>query len=735
MFDRLIIMAETKLKTILWVVFILFILLAAGATIFIIYWVPPGTGGEGIKIAVLDSGIALDVNLGGTVKVERELRDTVIAQKSFVTTEYGYDTNLTTYDNTPTLHGTRVAVTIAGRTQGIASASKLIIARCTDTSGTATYAGFIAAFQWAVYVAKADIVNVSLGGGLIHNDSAVTEINKAALEMGVLTVISAGNSGDANGYETTSIESPANALQGIAVGALTLDDKVAAYSSMGPLKDHSIKPDLVDNGFSLGAVGTSYSAPKVTGKAAVLMSWCRAKGYLTNPGLIKAALMKSARKIPYSPIDIGAGIPDVSAAKTVVDEATRTNGIPAVSYILPTNLPIMTSTLFQGDIWHFPLTIISSLEQEFTVSSTVAEADSIVDIRDELVVNQTTLVNCSLVVPAIFPEGLHEETIILDGLYSNQLTVDIACTINEPTIRLGFDVYHSKWFSDHLFGQFNEFRAYFNSINISLVELTHPANFSSLATFDGVILADPNSYGIRLNGTFETELFYQPFDESTIISLVNYVDNGGGLFIASTTNSASNITEVNKLLSNFELELNNVTIRDYSVPETASINQQIAEVFNFTSHPITQSLVSIDCYGAGIDLIGPNAEAIAWSEVEVNSTSYSEVAVAIYESPIPSAGRVVLTGTNFMLDNYGVNNEYKAISNLPFLIQVAEWITNTTITFSPVTSVTHQINEPIVMMKNTALINCFYSDSVVNSLNSYWLLSEQQKKRSFFGQC
>ncbi|MCK5046686.1 MAG: hypothetical protein KAS22_08910, partial [Candidatus Heimdallarchaeota archaeon] len=48
----------------------------------------------------------------------------------------------------------------------------------------------------------------------------------------------------------------------------------------------------------------------------------------------------------------------------------------------------------------------------------------------------------------------------------------------------------------------------------------------------------------------------------------------------------------------------------------------------------------------------------------------------------------VVTGSNFMIDNWAMNSQYNSTHNLDFLLNVVEWITNTTI-------------NPIVEQQNT----------------------------------
>ena len=181
-------MAEGQFKTTLMTIIIIFLVLATGAVIFVIVYNPPVTGGAGVRIAILDSGLDMDAKLAN-YKVSKELQDaTILMQKSFVTTEYGYAQNKSYVDDTTYRHGSTVALTIAGRSVGFAPQASLIIGRCADTDGSATYSSIIAAFNWAVDEGEADIINISLGGEIIFNDTLIDQINQAESDLGQKSV-------------------------------------------------------------------------------------------------------------------------------------------------------------------------------------------------------------------------------------------------------------------------------------------------------------------------------------------------------------------------------------------------------------------------------------------------------------------------------------------------------------------------------------------------------------------
>lgn len=675
-------MADKGLRRAIWTTVIIILILTIGIGIYLTVYIPLREGGEGVNIAILDSGIDTNTRLYG-YSTSRELKDRVILEKSFVTTEFGYDENESSLDITEYRHGTLIALQIAGRSFGIAPQSNLIIGKCADVEGTATYPAIYAAFMWAVEEADADIVNISLGGPILENDTIVEAINEAAKTKGVLTVISAGNSGDSAGYSSSSIEGPGDSLQAITVGATTIDG-IADYSSIGPLKDHSIKPDLVDSGFTLIALGTSFSAPKIAAKAAILMSWCNSEDYKTTPGLLKAALMRSASLSQSYPVYYyGAGEPDVELAKTIITAAQKSGDIPLVSYVLPDTLPFSLTKAFRGDIWSFPLTIITPIEQTFTFTSSLAPTQSIIAIESAVIVNQTALVDCKFVIADNQTLGTHEEILYITSNLGESLEVTISVEIEDPITRIGFDTYHSLWKMDHLFGQFGEMREQLARESIALIELPNLNNFSQLNNYDALIIPDPNTYGLYLENDFSVNQYYREFTNETLDYITDFVETGHGLFILGTDNESAAFNETNRLLNKF-----NITITENTIPATYIYDEATGE-YNVAlitqmnnTHSVTAGLINFDYFGASLSIIGDNSLSVAWSGLQTNA------AVVAHISPNNTYGRVVVTGSNFMIDNWAMNSQYNSTHNLDFLLNVVEWITNTTL-------------NPIVEQQNT----------------------------------
>ncbi|MEU8343683.1 S8 family serine peptidase [Spirillospora sp. NPDC048832] len=250
-----------------------------------------GYTGKGAKVAVLDTGIdAGHPDLKGRVAETENFSEAPDAVDRFG-------------------HGTHVASTIAGTgaasggaRRGVAPDADLLIGKVLDDDGYGTDSSVIAGMQWAA--PRADIVNMSLGGAPSDGDDPLSlALANLTAEHGTLFVVAAGNEG-----VFASVGSPGTADAALTVGAVDARDRLAEFSSRGPV-GVTAKPEIVAPGVDIEAAraagtaegtptgahytrmsGTSMAAPHVAGAAALLA----AKHPDWTPARIKAALVGTA---------------------------------------------------------------------------------------------------------------------------------------------------------------------------------------------------------------------------------------------------------------------------------------------------------------------------------------------------------------------------------------------------------------------------------------------------------
>jgi len=171
-------------------------------------------------------------------------------------------------------HGTHTSSTAVGKTMGVSNMAKVVPVKVLARNGQGTNWGVIKGIEWAVNDIKkrkaCGVINMSLGGGKSQIMNAAVN---AAFENGVISVVAAGNSGD-----DACLYSPSSATTAVTVGATTVRDQMAYFSSYGNCTK-IIAPGLSILGAGIAsknavryASGTSMSSPHVAGVIAAIMS-------------------------------------------------------------------------------------------------------------------------------------------------------------------------------------------------------------------------------------------------------------------------------------------------------------------------------------------------------------------------------------------------------------------------------------------------------------------------------
>ncbi|MFH9825544.1 S8 family peptidase [Streptomyces bobili] len=274
-----------------------------------------GYTGKGVKVAVLDTGI--DVG-------HPDFAGVIDGTTSFVPGEAITDVNG---------HGTHVAGTIVGSgaasggdNKGVAPGADLFVGKVLGgAEGYGQDSWVMAGMQWAAE-SGADVVNMSLGDSFPTDgsDPMSQAVDALSAQYGTLFVIAAGNAGP------ESISAPGAAASALTVAATDKQDRLASFSSTGPLAySGGMKPDIAAPGVDITAArsqemtdggeglyrtisGTSMATPHVAGGAAILAQqhpdWTGAQ--------LKEHLMSSAKGLDSgsSPYEVGTGRLDVAAA-------------------------------------------------------------------------------------------------------------------------------------------------------------------------------------------------------------------------------------------------------------------------------------------------------------------------------------------------------------------------------------------------------------------------------------
>jgi len=219
------------------------------------------TKGEGIKVAVLDTGI--DHN-------HPDLKDNVKAYIDFTKSPYG------AMDRKG--HGTHVAGIIAGVDNGIgmigvAPKAELYAAKVLGDNGGGTYDAIIRGIEWAI-AQDVDIINMSLGVST-EPPKKVHEAIKHAHDAGIILIAATGNG-------NREVCWPAMYDEVIAVSAMDMTYERASFSNYG-IKNEIMAPGVdiystYPNGKYAELSGTSMATPVITGCVALYLSLLKKQG-------------------------------------------------------------------------------------------------------------------------------------------------------------------------------------------------------------------------------------------------------------------------------------------------------------------------------------------------------------------------------------------------------------------------------------------------------------------------
>jgi hypothetical protein len=620
-----------------------------------------------VRVCIIDSGINRD----------NSLLSRVVLEKSFINTSYGHSVNLnSTVDSLPlnSPHGTYVARIIARDAPDAA----IVNAKVVTENNTATVESIVAAIYWAVEEAECDVINLSIGTHPFIQGT-LREAVEWAYENGVTVVAAAGNNGQ-GGIRGTSVESPAVYPEVIAVGAIDERGDPYDFTARGPLRNRTAKPDIVAHGFystngAAGVFGTSFAAPEVASAAANIIKYCKENEWSWTPGMIKAVLISSASYLSSESWEVGAGLLNPENAILYVTNVNKRNGLPLIAALTPRTGPYGFERWFTNSSTIITHSVFCSGNASFTVSYS-GSAASWVHGPSTIWVNQTGSFQFSIDIQTAEPhEGLTLNVTLSSSAYGYlqaQMTFDAA----SPLARIAIDFSHSPWLMDSIYGQFREMYSLLTSAGIAIEELRFRSEITpeNLGRYDAIFILDPCAWGYSYEYGKVRSTSSCTYSQAEKDAYLEYWESGGRILVAGMGNRSLDLNSTNELLLLFGFFLNYDRIPGITI-EVGGISSTLL-VTDLMNHTTTEGIGSFDFVGCSVNYTG-NAYPLAQVELSTLDESgavHSENHTLMAALEGSSNARMIVTGTNFMFDNWGVGGYYQSDDNDRFILQMAYWL-------------------------------------------------------------
>lgn len=240
------------------------------------------TKGEGVKIAIIDTGIDTD---------HPDLKHAI--KKTY--NSFNGSTNVNDVQG----HGTHVAGVIGanGVMVGVAPEAELYIVKALGDDGGGSSLSLAKGIEWCIEQ-DVDVISMSLGSQ--GSAQMVSDILQDAVDKNIIPVCAAGN--DANGNkERISIDYPAAYKHTIAVGAIDTSNNHANFSSIGNVDVVAFGVRVLStykNSSYAMLSGTSMATPYISGAIALLQGVAKARlGRRLTLDEVKTILAINARDL------------------------------------------------------------------------------------------------------------------------------------------------------------------------------------------------------------------------------------------------------------------------------------------------------------------------------------------------------------------------------------------------------------------------------------------------------
>ena len=259
--------------------------------------------GNGIKLAILDTGLAL---------AHPDFAGRPVVSKSFIpgvasaNDGHGHGTHCTGTSCGPLKPP-------IGRRYGIAHKASIHIGKVLSDQGSGVDSGILAGIDWAIGN-KCAVISMSLGANAPTTTVAYETVGQRALNAGTLIVAAAGNNANRAAGNFGFVGRPANSRSFMSVAAVDANLRVANFSARDTALAAGTAVDIAGPGVAVYSSwlmptryntisGTSMATPHVAGIAAL---WAEATG--ARGAALWQRLIVNARSLGAPVVDVGRGL-------------------------------------------------------------------------------------------------------------------------------------------------------------------------------------------------------------------------------------------------------------------------------------------------------------------------------------------------------------------------------------------------------------------------------------------
>ncbi|MFX1439179.1 MAG: hypothetical protein ACFFFD_02945, partial [Promethearchaeota archaeon] len=394
---------------------------------------------------------------------------------------------------------------------------------------------------------------------------------------------------------------------------------------------------------------------------------------------IKAALISSATHLSSESWEVGAGLLNTRGAMNYVSDANKKNELPLVAALTPGTGPYSFERWFVNSSTIITYSVFCSSNASFRISYLGSAADW-VHGPSMFELNQTGSFQISIYVQTNESQDSLNLTVMLYSSTYGYHRADMTFDAATPLAMVAFDISHSPWVRDSIYGQFREMYSLLSSAGIAIEELRYESQITveNLGRYDAIFILDPCAWGsVYRNGEVEIASIHS-YSQAQKNAYLAYWESGGSILVAGMGNRSLNLNSTNELLLLFGFSLNYDQIPEVTI-EANGISSTLL-VTDLMNHTTTSGIGSFDFVGCSVNFTG-NASCLA--QVEITYLD-GEGALQTENRTVMAAlegldnARMIVSGTNFLFDNWGVKGYYQSEENDLFILQIAYWLVGIT---------------------------------------------------------